>query len=79
MRAADQDRLRNLRWRVRYIRYVPTRVAAGRYLAHNHIEHTVDTTPGVNAFRAWTEPKPVRGGWAKCDCGWSGLPHYRPR
>jgi hypothetical protein len=71
--------LRSLSKRIRYIRIVPKSVPAGRYLAHNHVQHTVDATPGVNGFRAWTEPKPVRGGYAKCDCGWSGLRHYRPR
>jgi len=79
-RDADAATLRELCKRIRYIRgSVPQRVPRGRYLAYNHVQHTVDARPGENGFRAWTEPKPVRRGWAKCECGWSGLPHYRPK
>jgi hypothetical protein len=63
---------------MRYINQlrVPKSVAPGRVLAHNHVAHTATTFCGVNGFRAWTWPaasKPPN--FARCDCGWSGLPH----
>jgi hypothetical protein len=30
---------------------------------------------GLNGFRAWTDVKPLTG-FRRCNCGWSGLPHY---
>jgi hypothetical protein len=46
-------------------------------LVHNHIQHSKNTPNGVNGFRAWTQlPAPEK--LVRCDCGWSGLPHYRP-
>jgi hypothetical protein len=63
---------------VRYVRVftIPRSIPAGRVLAHNHIKHTVNTPQGWRGFRAWTEKAPPPG-WVKCECGWSGLPHYR--
>jgi hypothetical protein len=56
---------------------VPRSVPAGRFLAHNHIQHTTDMPHGMNGFRCWTLTKPT--GLVKCKCGWAGLPHYRVR
>jgi hypothetical protein len=63
----------------RYIRMdaVPKSVGAGRVLCHNHVRHTVDMPCGLNGFRAWTcEAVEKPKGFVKCNCGWSGLPHY---
>ena len=57
--------------------HIPTRVAKGRILAHNQVDHSVNTTCGRNGFQAWTQPEPAPEGFVKCHCGWSGLPHYR--
>jgi hypothetical protein len=56
---------------------LPTRIAQGRILAHNQVDHSVNTTSGRNGFRAWTQPEPAPKGFLKCNCGWAGLPHYR--
>jgi hypothetical protein len=53
---------------------VPTHVRRGRFLFHNHVRHTADLPCGVNGFRAWTDT--ITHGWRRCNCGWSGLPHY---
>jgi hypothetical protein len=59
---------------------VPRSIPAGRILAHNHVQHTVDMGYGVNGFRCWTWPKDkVPRNFKRCKCGWSGLPHYRLR
>jgi hypothetical protein len=62
----------------RYVRgfTVPKKIAAGRVLVHNHMKHKETTPNGVNGFRAWTQ-LPDGEGLTRCDCGWSGLPHYR--
>jgi hypothetical protein len=54
---------------------LPKTIKPGRFLHHNHIMHTVDMSNGVNGFRCWTNSF-VSNGFAKCPCGWSGLPHY---
>src|SRR5262245_53643778 len=57
---------------------LPTGVPTGYMLVHNHIKHSRKTKQGVNGFRAWMQlssRKPER--LESCDCGWSGLPHYR--
>ena len=58
--------------------------AGGRTIVHNRVlAQWADQAPGVNGFRAWAEPRPglawlVWQGLAKpCECGWSGLLHYR--
>jgi hypothetical protein len=59
-----------------YINRIPKSVEEGRVLVHNHIRHTTRTQSGVNGFRYWTQdPEPER--LVCCDCGWSGLEHYR--
>jgi hypothetical protein len=55
---------------------LPTRIAKGRILAHNQVDHSAKTTCGRNGFRAWTQAEPAPEGFEKCNCGWSGLPHY---
>jgi hypothetical protein len=64
----------------RYVgRWIPRTIKQGRILAHNHVVHTPTTLPGVNGFRAWTEHEETlnEGKMISCDCGWSGLPHYK--
>jgi hypothetical protein len=59
---------------------VPRTIAAGRVLAHNHVQHTTYMGHGINGFRCWTWPKgKVPRNFKRCKCGWSGLPHYRLR
>ncbi len=62
----------------RYVRgfTVPKKIATGRVLVHNDAKHTRTTPNGVSGFRAWTQ-LPDTEGLTRCDCGWSGLPHYR--
>jgi hypothetical protein len=65
---------------VRYVNggSVPKSISKGRVLCHNHIQHGPNTPCGVNGFRAWTDTKPPQG-FAKCPCGYAGLPHYARR
>jgi hypothetical protein len=59
---------------------MPRSIAAGRVLAHNHVQHTIDMGHGVNGFRCWTWPQDkVPLNFKRCKCGWSGLPHVRLR
>ena len=64
---------------MRYVRIgtLPRTIPTGKVLVHNHIRHEADTTAGMNGFRAWTQApsKDLK----RCDCGWAGLPHYRPK
>src|SRR5262245_57480673 len=63
---------------MRYVRggTVPRTIPPGRVLMHNHVQHTVDMSCGLNGFRCWTDDKPPRG-FVRCKCGYAGLPHYR--
>ena len=51
----------------------------GKVIVHNRVHaQWEDQFPGCDGFRAWTEPKQNLSKTAKpCDCGWSGLSHYR--
>jgi hypothetical protein len=62
----------------RYVRgfTVPKKIRAERVLVHNQATHKETTPNGVSGFRVWTQ-LPDTEGLTKCDCGWSGLPHYR--
>jgi hypothetical protein len=47
----------------------------GRVIVHDrHESHTV---LGVAGFRAWMQSPDDEPLIEPCDCGWSGLPHYR--
>ena len=62
-----------------YIKNVPRQLPkGGRVLVHNcvHAEWQ-DQKPGVNGFRCWTTQTGRHSNMEQCDCGWSGLPHYR--
>jgi len=65
----------------RYVgRFIPRTIPPGRVLVHNHVMHDVDTPPGWNGFRAWTQDKNDEpAALVRCPCGWAGLPHYRVR
>src|SRR5262245_19934666 len=54
---------------------LPTAIPTGYVLVHNHIRHRVNTPSGIRGFRAWFQKPSDR--LEQCDCGWSGLPHYR--
>jgi hypothetical protein len=62
-----------------YIKNVPQQLPkGGRVLVHNcvHAEWE-DQKPGVNGFHCWTTRTGRHSNMEPCDCGWSGLPHYR--
>src|SRR5690348_7216501 len=62
-----------------YIKNVPRQLPKGeRVLVHNcvHAEWQ-DQKPGVNGFSCWTAWIGRHSNMEPCDCGWSGLPHYR--
>ena len=66
----------------RYVsRWIPRKIPEGMILCHNHIQHKVDTPPGLNGFRAWFAPANEKWlSWGVgCPCGWSGMKHYRSR
>src|SRR5262245_31866418 len=57
---------------------VPHQIPAGQILAHNQIVHDENTPSGARGFRGWFQERlPSRAKLVPCDCGWSGLPHYR--
>ena len=53
----------------------------GKVIVHNRVwAQWEDQLPGLRGFRAWTAPKQGlkrMPNLQPCDCGWSGLPHYR--
>jgi hypothetical protein len=64
----------------KYIWNVPKKIPEGWILFHNRVHaQWDDQAPGVNGFRAWlTKDELSELPLAKpCDCGWSGLLHYR--
>src|SRR4029453_462302 len=64
--------------KVDYRGVLPTVVPKGKVLVHTNVRpQTKDQIPGARGFRAWAE-KPSRL-LVPCNCGWSGLPHYRSR
>ena len=76
MKKSDPKQERDMR----YGTGIPHDVPAGRVLAHNHIRHTVDMLAGINGFHYWTWPKDKKPrSFIRCNCGWSGLPHYALR
>jgi tRNA (Thr-GGU) A37 N-methylase len=62
----------------KYLDHMPRKIPAGKVLFHNGVV-ACDTKqrPNVNGFRVILFSK-VESFMAPCDCGWSGLPHYRP-
>jgi hypothetical protein len=61
-----------------YILDVPhTLPPKGFVIVHSHDRHDADTVPGAHGFRAWTQTPDDEPLIEPCDCGWSGLPHYR--
>ena len=63
--------------RYRDLREVPRRLPKAGVLVHNWVHaQWEDQRPGRNGFRVWMEPK-RKTGRPLCQCGWSGLPHYR--
>jgi hypothetical protein len=64
--------------KTRYLGVLPTVAPKGKVLVHSNVRpQTNDQIPGERGFTAWTQ-KPSRL-LVRCDCEWSGLPHYRPR
>jgi hypothetical protein len=61
-----------------YIFDVPrTLPPEGGVIVHNHVQHEPLTVPGMVGFQAWTQSIDDEPLIEFCDCGWSGLPHYR--
>jgi hypothetical protein len=58
-----------------YVASIPRKLPAGRVLVHNDVVR--QKRLGSNGFRAWTQPLDAEPALESCDCGWSGLPHYR--
>jgi hypothetical protein len=56
---------------------VPQKIPKGRVLVHNNIAHDENTPSGERGFRGWFERLPSRSNLVQCECGWSGLLHYR--
>jgi hypothetical protein len=57
---------------------LPRKIKPGLILVHNHARHGLKTKVGVNGFRAWWElANKLSDTLEECDCGWSGLVHYR--
>jgi len=57
---------------------LPAAIPPGYVLAHNHVRRAVDMPHARNGFRCWIWRKDdLPRGWKRCECGWSGLPHYR--
>jgi hypothetical protein len=63
-----------------YLETLPRKLPKGdKVIVHNRVHaQWEDQWPGDSGFRVWTELKRKLPKSAKpCDCGWSGLPHYR--
>jgi hypothetical protein len=61
-----------------YIFDVPlTLPGQGLVIVHSHDPHEADTAPSGHGFRAWMQSSDDEPQIEPCDCGWSGLPHYR--
>jgi hypothetical protein len=60
-----------------YLQDMPTKLPAnGHVIVHNSVRPAERL--GERGFRAWTQkPNPVK--LKRCDCGWSGLLHFRVR
>ena len=54
---------------------LPLSIPNGAVLVHNHLQHEKDTPSGMRGFRAWFQKS--TDGLVVCECGWSGLEHYR--
>jgi hypothetical protein len=67
-------------WRFIQTETVPRTLPDGSVLVLNSVRHTINMMPGRNGFRAWTwlKGKQPRN-FVRCECGWSGLPHYASR
>jgi hypothetical protein len=60
--------------------YLPQTTRDDVFLWHNHVMHTAGTGHGARGFRCHWEHKPVDyRQFMRCECGWSGLPHYSIR
>jgi hypothetical protein len=73
MKVTKRKRLPTPRW-------VPKTIRADVFIWHNHVMHTTGTGHGERGFRYRYEYKPVDyRKFVRCECGWSGLPHYSIR
>ena len=62
---------------MKYLVRTPKELVPGYVIVHNHFRHTPRTPPrNSGGFRVWIE-RPGVERRELCDCGWSGLPHYR--
>jgi hypothetical protein len=59
---------------------LPRKVPEGKFIWHNHVQHSVGMSPGLNGFRCWNGLLPIDyRQFERCHCGWIDLPHYKRR
>ena len=59
---------------------IPRKVPKGKFIWHNHIQHCVGMSHGLNGFRCWNGLLPIDyRQFERCHCGWIDLPHYKRR
>jgi hypothetical protein len=49
----------------------------GLVIVHSHDRHDAHTVPTAHGFRAWMQSPDDEPLIEACECGWSGVPHYR--
>jgi hypothetical protein len=64
---------------MKYITHMPHALPKdGKAIVHNRVHaQWEDQTPGEYGFRVWITYLSEHPNAELCDCGWSGLPHYR--
>ena len=59
---------------------LPRKVPKGKFIWHNHVQHCVGMSHGLNGFRCWNGFLPIDyRKFEHCHCGWIDLPHYKIR
>ena len=59
---------------------LPRKVPEGKFIWHNHVQHCVGMSHGLNGFRCWNGLLPIDyRKFERCHCGWIDLPHYKIR
>lgn len=64
---------------MRYLSAMPRQQPkSGRVIVHNFVHaQYADQGPGSHGFRVWTQERDEEPKISRCNCGWSGLVHYR--
>ena len=59
---------------------LPRKVPEGKFIWHNHVQHSVGMSPGLNGFRCWNGLLPIDyRQFERCHCGWIDLSYYKRR